>query len=137
MGVPRYVWLPDILLKYLPIWIVLMVPNALLNSQTRYRDVPEWLSTTFCALANLLPIGVMTWVNYATVIKTGVLKHPDGDPSIMAFNLFAPMIFIAITGRIAYKKTKNVWAGALINAAIIGIMAVAITRHSSDFMFHF
>ncbi len=137
VGVPRYVWLPDILLKYLPIWIVMMVPNALLNSQTRYRDVPEWLSTTFCALANLLPIGVMTWVNYATVIKTGVLKHPDGDPSIMAFNLFAPMIFIAITGRIAYKKTKNVWAGALINAAIIGIMAVAITRHSSDFMFHF
>ncbi|MCR5279209.1 MAG: alpha/beta hydrolase [Lachnospiraceae bacterium] len=137
VGVPRYVWLPDILFKYLPIWIVMMVPNALLNSQTRYRDVPEWASTAFCAFANLGPIVVMTWVNYATIVKTGVLKHPDGDPSIMAFNLFAPMIFIAITGRYAYKKTKNVWLGALINAAVIGIMAVAITRHSSDLMFHF
>ncbi len=136
VGVPRYQWLPDILFRYLPLWIMMMVPNALLNSQTRYRDVPEWVSAAFCALANLLPIGISTWVNYATVIKTGVLKHPDGDPSIMAFNLFAPMIFIAITGRYAYRKTKNVWLGALVNALVIALMALAITRHSTDFMFH-
>ncbi len=136
VGAPRANWLPDILLRYLPIWIVFMVPNAILNVNTRFRDIPEWASTLFCVLANLLPIGILTWVNYATLVNTGVLMFPYGDPSIMAFNLFAPMIFIGISSRYIYKKTGNVWAAGMINAGVVAMMAVAITRHTIDFMFH-
>lgn len=137
VGAPRAIWLPDILLKYLPIWILFMVPNAILNANTRFKEIPEWASTLFVVIANLLPIGILTWVNYAALVNNGLLMFPYGDPSIMAFNLFAPMIFIGISSRYIYKKTGNAWAAGLINAAIIATMALAITRHSIDFMFHF
>jgi len=135
VGVPRLIWLPEILFKYLPIWLMFLVPNAMLNARTRFKEIPEWASTLFCVLANVLPIMILTFVNYKSLITTGATRFTFGDPSIMAFNLFAPMIFIGITGRYFYKKTNNVWAGAIINAAILTLMATTLTRHISDFAF--
>jgi len=135
VGVPRLVWLPEILFKYLPLWLMFLVPNAMLNARTRFKEVPEWASTLFCVLANVLPIMILTFVNYKSLITTGATRFTFGDPSIMAFNLFAPMIFIGITGRYFYKKTNSIWAAALINAAILTLMATTLTRHISDFAF--
>ncbi len=135
VGVPRLIWLPEVFTKYLPMWLIFLLPNAMLNAKTRFREIPEWASTLFCVLANVLPIMILTFVNYRSLITTGATRFTFGDPSIMAFNLFAPMIFIGITGRYFYKKTNTVWAGALINAAILTLMATTLTRHISDFAF--
>lgn len=135
VGVPRLIWLPEILTKYLPMWLMFLLPNAMLNAKTRFKEVPEWASTLFCVLANALPIMILTYVNYRCLITTGATRYTFGDPSIMAFNLFAPMIFIGITGRYFYKKTNTAWAGAIINATILTLMATTLTRHISDFAF--
>ena len=135
VGVPRLIWLPEILTRYLPMWLMFLLPNAMLNAKTRFKEVPEWASTLFCVLANALPIMILTYVNYRCLITTGATRYTFGDPSIMAFNLFAPMIFIGITGRYFYKKTNTAWAGAIINATILTLMATTLTRHISDFAF--
>ena len=137
VGLPRFEWLPTILTKYLPFWIAFLLPNAILNADTRFKEVPEWASTLFVAIANVLPIVVLTIVNYSSLVNTGVTKFTFGDPSIMTFNLFAPMIFIAITGRYFYKKTGNAWSGAFIAATVLALMALTLTRHTSSLMFGF
>jgi len=135
VGVPRWIWLPEVLTKYLPMWLIFMVPNAMLNAKSRFKEVPEWASTLFVVLANVLPIMILTFVNYSNLFKTGTTLFTGGDPSIFAWNLFAPMIFIGISNRYFYKKTGNIWAGAIINATILTLMATTITRHISDFAF--
>lgn len=137
VGVPRLNWLPEILTKYLPMWLVFTLANSMLNAKTRYKEIPEWASTLFCVLVNALPIMILTWINYSTLLSTGHTRFTFGDPSIMAFNLFGPMIFIGITSRYFYKKTGTAWAGALINSAVLTLMATTITRHTSDFAFFF
>lgn len=137
VGLPRAQWLPDILFKYLPMWFVFLLPNAILNADTRFKELPEWASTLFCALANLLPIAVSITANYVHLVKQGATLFTFGDPSIMAFNLLAPMIFIAISGRYYYKKTGNAWAGAMVNASVLTFMALTLTRHTSAWMFSF
>lgn len=137
VGLPRLRWLPEVLTKYLSMWLMFLIPNAMLNAKTRFKEIPEWASTLFVALANVLPIVILTAVNYAELMATGLPKYTTGDPSIFAWNLFAPMILIALTNRYFYKKTGNIWAGAIINATILTLMATTITRHTSDIAFFF
>lgn len=135
VGLPRLKWLPEILTKYLPMWLLYLVANAALNAKTRYKEIPEWVSTAFCTLANFLPIFILTMVNYNTLVNTGATKYTFGDPSIFAFNLFAPMLLIGITNRLFYKKTGNIWLAAIVNSSILTLMAFTITRHITDFAF--
>lgn len=137
VGVPRLIWLPTILARYLPFWLVFMVANAIVNNLARFKEVPEWASTLFCTVANVLPVIIMIIINYVTLSTTGLTKYTFGDPTIMSWNLIAPMVFIGISARYFYKKTGNSWAGALINALIVCLMATSITRHTTDFMFGF
>jgi len=135
VGLPRMKWLPEILFRYLPFWLVFALANAIINNMTRFKDVPDWATTAFCTVANVLPVIVMIIINYSHLINKGLTKYAFGDPSIMSWNLLAPMVFVGISGRYFYKKTGNSWAGALINAAIICLMATTITRHTGMYMF--
>lgn len=135
VGLPRLKWLPEILTKYLPMWLLFLVANASLNAKTRYKEIPEWATTLFCTLANFLPVFILTMVNYSTLVNTGATKYTFGDPSIFAFNLFGPMLLIGITNRLFYKKTGNIWLAAIVNSSILTIMAFTITRHITDFAF--
>ena len=135
VGVPRLIWLPEVLTKYLPFWLLFLIPNAMLNNRARFRDVPEWVTTLFVTLANLLPILILTIVNYYHLFKTGNVLYTSGDPSIFAWNIFAPMILIGISNRFFYRKTGNIWIGAITNATIMTLMATTITRHISDIAF--
>ena len=73
----------------------------------RFKDLPEWATVLICAVANALPIMLLTYINYSTLFSTGLLWNSSSQPGIMAYNLFAPMIFIAISGRYIYKRTGN------------------------------
>lgn len=137
VGIPRLNWLPEVLLKYLPMWLMFLVPNAMLNAKARFKEVPEWASTIFVAVANVLPIVILTIVNYSVLMNTGVPKYTTGDPTIYTWTLFAPLILIAPLNRYFYKKTGNIWAGAIISAAILTLMTTTITRHTSDIAFFF
>ncbi|MCH5152638.1 MAG: alpha/beta hydrolase [Clostridiales bacterium] len=137
VGLPRLRWLPEVLFKYLPMWLAFLIPNAMLNVKARFKEVPEWASTLFVALANVLPIVILTAVNYGHLAKTGLPLYTTGDPSIYTWTLFAPLVLIAPLNRYFYRKTGNIWAGAIISATILTLMATTITRHTSDFAFFF
>jgi len=137
VGLPRFEWLPDMLIRYLPFYLIFMIPNCMLNAGARFKEIPEWGSTLFIALANLLPIVVLIIINYTNLITKGQTYYTFGDPSIMIWNLLAPMIFIAITGRYFYKKTGNIWTGVFISALVLTIMALTITRHTVSGLFTF
>lgn len=137
VGLPRYEWLPTIFLKYLPMWIVFMVANSLLNVNCRYKEIPEWGTTLFITVANLLPIVIMLIINYTTLVKTGQTYYTFGDPSIMLWNLIGPMLLVGVLGRFYYKKTGNIWTGTFITALVLTLMAVTITRHTTGAMFPF
>lgn len=135
VGLPRLIWMPTII-RYMPFWLVFMLANAILNNLTRYKEIPEWASTLFCAVVNVLPIVIFIIIDYAYVATMGKMKYSIGDTASI-FNFLAPMIFIAISGRIFYKKTGNSWAGALLNTIVVCMMATSYTAHSSSVMFGF
>jgi len=132
VGVPRLVWLPSVLKEYWPLWFVWVLPNALLNVRARWRDVPEWATTAFIVAASTLPIVILTIVNYAHLKATGVTLFTAGDPSIFAWNLFAPTIFGSLACRFYYKKTGSIWAGVFVSTTVMVLMATTITRHLTD-----
>ena len=45
VALPQYKELPLFLVKYLPLWAAFYVPNAILNANTRFKEIPEWLTT--------------------------------------------------------------------------------------------
>lgn len=137
VGLPRLRWLPEILTKYLPMWLMFLIPNAMLNAKARFKELPEWASTLIVAFLNVIPIVILTAVNYGVLMDTGLPKYTTGDPSIYTWTLFAPMLLIAPLNRYFYKKTGNIWAGAIISATILTLMATTITRHTSDIAFFF
>jgi len=136
VGLPRYEWLPEIL-KYLPFWLVFMFANTSLNAGARFKEIPEWGSTLFIALANLFPIVLLIFINYTHLVTTGQTYFTFGDPSIMIWNLLAPMILIAVLGHYFYKKTGNIRVGTIVCALILTTMSIAITRHTTGAMFYF
>ena len=137
VGLPRYEWLPVILGRYLPLWVVFMIGNSLLNAGCRYKEIPEWGTTLFVTCANALPIVIMIIINHTVLTTTGQTYYTFGDPSIMIWNLIAPNVFIGIVGRYYYKKTGNVWTGVLVCALVLTLMALTITRHATGGMFFF
>ena len=136
VGFPRLNWIPMILFTYLPLWLAFLVPNVMLNNGFRYKEIPEWGCLAFIIFANLFPIVLSLIINYTTLVSTGQCAYTFGDPTIMEWNLLIPMVVAAVGGRYYYKKTKNIWAAALIIGLVLTVMACTITRHTVDFTFN-
>lgn len=138
VGVPRLIWLPQILLIFFPMWLVYTTANGALNAATRFKELPEWATTLFCVIMNVLPAVILVVMNYTYLKANGqpILEYL-GNPAIYTWTFLAPMIFIGLTGRFFYKKTGNIWAGALINAGILSLMVTTLTKHMSDVVWVF
>lgn len=137
IGLPQMKWLPDMSVKYLPMWIVFFVPNAILNANTRFNDLPEWATKTLCAVANTLPIIILMCIEYGTLFTTGALWNSSSMPGILGFAFVPPMVFVAFSARYIYKRTGNAWLGGLLNATIMCFITITVTSHGAAYMFHF
>ncbi len=112
--------LPIIVTRYMPLWFLFYVPNAIMNANTRYKDAPEWLTTLICALSNCIALVIITWVQYATLLKTGSLWNPNlGMACIVAFAIIPCLFFAGYSARVIYKKTGNAWLAGFINGALM------------------
>lgn len=133
VGVPRLIWLPQILVIFFPIWLLYTVSNGALISSARFKEAPEWLSTLLCVVANVLPAVILVIVNYSYLVANG---HPIteymGNPAIFTWNFLAPTIFIALSSRYFFKKTGNIWTGSIVNALVLSLMATTLMRHETD-----
>ena len=110
--------------------------NETPNANTRFKDVPEWVTTTACAIANGLPLILMIIVQYSSIVTKGIVPYPAMTAGgINAFCIAPCAIFSAVSGRYIYKKTGNVWAAGTINAIIFCLMMTYAAWWTNDLTF--
>ena len=130
--------LPLIVLKYVPLWLVFYIPNAIMNAGTRYKDIPEWITTTVSAVANGLSLVVFVFIQYSTLFSTGALWNGTaGMAGIVAFAIIPCLFYAAYSARYIYKKTGNVWAAGMINGALMCFVTTFATRYMTDLVITF
>lgn len=127
-------FLPTIITRYIPLWLMFYVPYAVMNGNTRFRDLPEWASTTLCALANGLPLVIFLIKQYSTIYSKGVEMPYNSMAGLIAFTLIPVLAFAAVTSRYIYKKTGNAWLAGLINGIIFCLMMVYGNGWKTDFI---
>lgn len=119
-----------ILVKYLPLWAMFYIPNAIFNAGTRYRDMPEWLSTVICAVVNCAAVVIFLFYQYGTIPTTGYVRSITlGMAGIIGFAVAPVLAFAAFSARYIYKKTGNAWAAGITNA----LLACCITTFTANF----
>ena len=59
---PQIDRIPLVLIKYVPMWFAFYSPNAIMNANTKYRDVPDWVTTIICAVANCLDLVIFHYI---------------------------------------------------------------------------
>ncbi len=126
-------WLPTVLLRYLPLWLMFYVPYAAMNANTRFKDMPEWLSTLICALANGLPLTIFLIVQYSNIFTKGTVMPYNSMAGLIAFTLIPVLAFAAVSSRYIYKKTGSAWAAGMINGLIFCLMMVYGNAWRTDF----
>lgn len=130
--------LPLIVFKYVPLWLVFYIPNAIMNVNTRYKEIPEWLSVLICAVTNGLGLIVFLVKQYTTLFMTGALWNPTcGMAGIVGFAIVPCLLYAAISARYIYRKTGNVWAAGMINGTLMCCLTLFCTRYYTDFMLTF
>lgn len=132
--------LPLILCKYVPLWLVFYIPNAIFNANTRYKDVPEWITTTICALSNGASLIIFLFIQYGTLSRTGALwlnSVGGAMAGIVSFAVAPCLIYAAYSARFIYKKTGNIWAAGLINGALMCSVTTFVTSYTTDFILNF
>lgn len=128
-------WMPILLTRYLPLWLIFYVPYAVMNNNTRFRDMPEWLSTLLCAISNCIALVIMLVIQYTTIVSKGVEMPYDAMGGLVAFTLIPVLAFAAVSSRYIYKKTGNAWLAGMINAIIFCQMMIYGNGWGTDLIF--
>ncbi len=135
---PQIDRIPLVLIKYVPMWFAFYIPNAIMNANTKYRDVPDWVTTIICAVANCLALVIFLYIQYSTFFKTGYLWNADcGMAGIVGFAVAPCLAYAAFSARYAYNKTNNAWIAGMINGTVMCCAFLFCTRISTDFIFTF
>ena len=130
--------LPIIIVKYLPLWLAFYIPNALVNANTRYRDLPDWVSALACSVVNGIALVIFLFKQYGTLFRTGALWNSTAAMAgIVAFAVVPCLFYAAFSARYIYKKTGNIWAAGLINGAVMCFATTFATRYMTDFIINF
>ncbi len=133
IGDPK--WMFTVLNKYMPMWLLFYIPYAILNSNTRFKDMPEWLELVILAIANCLALVIYAWIQYHSLVVTHGVKPLDSFGGIACFTLIPVLGFAVFSSRHVYKKTGSALAAGLINGIIFCLMTVFGNGWGADFMF--
>lgn len=127
-----------ILVKYFPIFALFYTVCALFNANTRFKDVPEWLSTLICALFGLIPTAYLAWEQYSTVFTEGHVRFLDDVwvnlAACGAWKGIPLTILTTYLARFIYKKSGNVWLAGFVNALIMLCYTSFVMNFYTDFM---
>lgn len=119
------------MLRYTPLFLIFYLVSALGNAGMRAKELPEWASVLINALFNSLGVALVIIIQYATFRSTGVLWQGDMNLGYIVVIPLVPILAIAtVISRYTYKRTGNVWLGALINAILFTVITVANTATS-------
>ena len=130
--------LPLVFCKYVPIWLLFYIPNAITIAGTRYKDVPDWVMTVVMAVANSIALVVFLFLQYGTLFKTNAMWEPTcGMAGIVAWAIIPCLAFAAVSARYITKKTGNPWVAGMINGTVMCCSTLFATRFMTDFILMF
>ena len=129
------IMLPTIL-RYAVLFGIFYVCNAIGNETYRFKNLPEWATIAINAAFNIFGIGLVFAIQYGQFCTTGVMWKPEMNLSyIVLFPIIPVLICATIISRILYKKTGNIWLGALINTLLWTAVTVSGTAASLGYIF--
>lgn len=116
-------------LAYWPAFALFYLVNSLLvNGGNRIEGRPEWRTLLLSCVSNILGIAVIIFIQYSTLISTGVFTFN----SMRVVNLF-PLIFLIPIGTIItrrfFRETGSIYAGSFAISMLYTMMTVANTMH--------
>lgn len=128
-----------VLFHYTPFFALSYVPLAIFNACTRFKNIPDWLSTLFCVLLGILPMAFFAWQQYGAILSLGHLRYlNDAWLNLAATGSWKTIPYAAMTAfamRHIWKKTGNAWASGLTMALIMNCVTVFSANFSSTVMF--
>ncbi len=122
--------------RYSWVFFIFYAISAMGNAGFRLKDLPEWATIAINAFFNAFGILLVILIQYITFRSTGVLWQKDMALGyIVVFPMVAVLAIATIISRVLYKKTGNIWLGAMINALLFTIITVANTATSIPYSF--
>jgi len=119
------------MLRYMPVFGVFYVCNAIANQSYRVKNLPEWATVAINAAFTTGGILLAILIQYITFKSTGVMWQPGMNLKYIVLFPIVPILVIAvIISRYTYKKTGSIWLGALINTILWTVITVAGTAAS-------
>lgn len=114
--------------RYIPWFLAFYAVNAIGNAGFRLKDLPEWATIAINAFFNAAGVLLVILIQYITFRSTGVLWQSDMALGyIVVFPLVPILVIATIISRQLYKKTGNIWLGAMVNAILFTVITVANT----------
>lgn len=101
--------------------------SLLINGAFRVEGMSETKNLVICGLSNSLGCMILLIIQYSTLLITGQTPRVFGwnwsDCLVLAINFW--MLFLApFFVRKAFKKTGNIWLGAIVVSLIFAAMGV-------------
>lgn len=119
-----------VMFRYLILCAPFYIVNAILNANTRFKDLPEWVSTGIVCLGSVLGLIIFLIKEYSTLFSTGALATPDAcSTCTVIWAMLVPLVVGPIIARYTYKRTGNIWVGALLNSFLFIMMQVGTGQY--------
>ena len=116
----RYVWF------FLPFYFV----NAVMVANTRFKDLPEWVTVAIVAVGNVLGIAIWLIKEYTALLGNGALLSGDAATiGTTVWSMLLPMVMSPIIARYTYKKTGKIWLGVAINVFIFTMSLIGTGQY--------
>lgn len=121
-------------LEYIPIIFVFYLSNAVrVNGSIGRQGWKEWQTILVSALANCIGLVFILLINYVCFFATGTPFYDywgSANNEVwlyvnMVFSLVVMMFLLPIFNRIFYKKTGNIWVGAITCCTIFVMMTIS------------
>ena len=126
--------LPTIL-RYAFLFGIFYLCNSICNQSYRVKNLPEWATIAINAFFNVAGIALVFAIQYGTFTSTGVLWKKDMALTyIVLFPIIPVLVVATIISRVLYKKTGNIWLGALINTLLWTTVTVSGTAASFGYI---
>lgn len=113
-------------LMYIPFFAIFYLSNSIrVNCGIGFEGWKEWKVYLVAALANTVGLIFIVFIHYAKYAMTGQVYYHSWLYINMVFGIIPMMAILPIWNRAVYKKTNNVYLGALSSCMIFIMMTIS------------
>ena len=117
-----------VVLRYTMLFGLFYLMNSILTANTRFKDLPDWISTGIVSLGNSLGLIILQIVQYTALVNNHALRVSDmGSATIQVWKYFLPMLMAPVISRFIYNRTKNIWISTAFSAIFFNAVSIATT----------